>query len=254
MPQLEKPNNIKPTINIVEKRPVQPIKTNKQEENKMEKENKPIEDKIDKDLKDLENLEDLEYRMFFGDENKPNTDIKPPEPQIVTEGYNPDEIKKEPVSVKTDVFEDEILDAAGIFKKKKTIFYIFITPPLIISIISMLHLITFYNTGNPLWMAYLLAGSIEVASIASLLALALLKKITKSSLYLLFGSLLIIQTIGNMYFSFIYLQTSDMLQQTLDFFSLENTMGSVRLLSFLIGAVPVIISLGFIKSAINYLK
>jgi hypothetical protein len=146
------------------------------------------------------------------------------------------------------------LDSIGIFKNKKTVFYLFISPPIIVSLISFFHLITFYETGNPQWIALAMAFAIEIASIASLLALVFLNKIKKFTIVLLFGVLLITQLFGNCFFSYIYLKNSALLVELLEFFGMENTIGSLRLLSFIVSGIPVLVSLSFIKSAINMFR
>ena len=150
--------------------------------------------------------------------------------------------------------EVETFDSLGLFKNKKNVFYMFITPPIIISIISAIHLIDFYQIGNPDWISYALAGSIELASIASLLALVFLGKIKKGALIFLFSILIIIQLLGNMYFSFVYFQNSNTLKSILDFFAMDNNLTSLRILSFIISGVPVIISLSFIKISMSYME
>lgn len=217
---------------------------------------KKNEETIDKDVNDIINdvaeknqvvdKETILETPKVIDEEKPLEIpiVKKYEPRLSTNFLGKSAVKKQ---------EDNTFDSIGIFKNKKNVFLMFIAPPIVISIISAVHLITFYETGNPMWMAYFLAGSIEISSIASLLVLAFLGKVNKGTIIFLFFVLLAIQMVGNMFFSFIYLQTSPYLNNLLSFFALDNTMGSIRLLSFIIGAIPVLISLGFIKSSLEYL-
>lgn len=146
------------------------------------------------------------------------------------------------------------LDSVGIFKSKKTIFYIFAIPPVTITIISFFHLITYYMTGNPDWIAYCMAFAIEIASISSLMALAFLNKIKKFTIILLFTVILLTQLLGNMFYSFLWLKTSSLLPDILSFFNMNNDISSLRILSFLVSGIPVLISLAFIKSIINLFR
>lgn len=154
---------------------------------------------------------------------------------------------------KSNVIKDD-LDSVGIFKSKKTIFYIFAIPPATITIISFSHLIIYYSSGNPDWIAYFMAFAIEVASISSLMALAFLNKIKKFTIILLFAVLLLTQLLGNCFYSFVWLKTSSLLPDLLNFFNMNNSIESLRILSFLVSGIPVLVSLAFIKSIINLFR
>jgi len=146
-------------------------------------------------------------------------------------------------------------DSLGLFKNKKTVFIMFIIPPIIISLISAYHLITFYEPANPFSMSVILAFAIELASISSLVALGVLDKLKKGTVWSIFLVLVILQILGNTFHSFVYLQEQTELAKLLfNFLSLDNSLSSYRIVSLLMGMPLPLISLAFIKGSIEYLE
>jgi hypothetical protein len=142
-------------------------------------------------------------------------------------------------------------------KSERTIFLAFIVPPLVISIISMIHSVTFFELTNSLLLSWSLAAAFEFASISALFALTALSKINRNTIWILFGAIVLIQMIGNMYHSIINLNLSNpdliKLFQVLSI-STENLPWAFRILAFLQGGILPIISLSFVKATVEYLS
>jgi hypothetical protein len=146
-------------------------------------------------------------------------------------------------------------DSLGLFKNKKTVFLMFIIPPVIISLISAYHLITFYSSANPFNTAIVLAFAIEMASVSSLIALAFLDKLRRRTVWTIFLVLVTLQILGNTFHSFVYLQQQTELAKLLfNFLSLDNSLPSYRIVSLIMGLPLPIIALAFIKGAVEYLE
>jgi len=147
------------------------------------------------------------------------------------------------------------IDSETFFKssREKWIFFAFIMPPLAISIISMLHMISLFETSDSYWMAVSIAGSVEIASMSSLVALAVLKKINKTTIWILFGTLACLQIAANMFHAYINI-SQESIQKILELFALEKTLWSVRFVMFLISGILPVIALAFVKGLVDYFK
>ena len=146
-------------------------------------------------------------------------------------------------------------DSLGLFKNKKIVFLIFIIPPIIISLISAYHLITFYSSANPFNMAIILAFAIEMASMSSLIALAFLDRLKRGTIWTIFFVLVTLQILGNTFHSFVYLQQQTELAKLLfNFLSLDNSLSSYRIISIIMGLPLPVIALAFVKGAVEYLE
>jgi len=180
-------------------------------------------------------------------ETQPEKIIIEPEPTVTSS--NNDTIKESKVE-KKDKF-----DSLGLFKNKKTVFLMFIIPPIIISLISAYHLITFYSSANPFNTAIILAFAIEMASMSSLIALAFLDRLRRGTIWTIFIVLVTLQILGNTFHSFVYLQEqTEMAKLLFNFLSLDNSLSSYRIISLIMGLPLPIIALAFIKGAVEYLE
>lgn len=142
-------------------------------------------------------------------------------------------------------------------KSERTIFLAFILPPIVISIISMLHSITFFELTNSLLLSWSLAAAFEFASISALFALTALSKIKKTTIWILFGCILLIQIVGNMYHSIVHLDINnpDLLKLlSVIGINIEFLPWVFRILAFLQGGILPIISLSFVKATVEYLS
>jgi hypothetical protein len=141
-------------------------------------------------------------------------------------------------------------------KSERTVFLAFIIPPLVISIISMIHVVSFFELSNTSWLSWALAAAFEFASISALFALTALTKIKKNTIWILFFAIVVMQVIGNMYHSYIHMEPANP-----DLLKLLSIIGAdadalpwtLRILGFLQGGVLPIVSLTFIKALTEYL-
>jgi uncharacterized membrane protein len=85
---------------------------------------------------------------------------------------------------------------------RKIVIGCFILVPLLSSLISTVHLVDFFYLGNPSWISYTIAISIEIGAIASFLTLSILSKLNKIIVWSIFSLLFFMQVVGNIYFSY----------------------------------------------------
>ena len=79
----------------------------------------------------------------------------------------------------------------------------FVSLYLLVSIISTIHVIDFFELSNPKWLAVSLAIGFELGAAASLAALITLDKMNKTLVWALFITITLMQMQGNMYYAFI---------------------------------------------------
>jgi len=129
----------------------------------------------------------------------------------------------------------------------------FVSLYLVTSLISTIHVVDFFRLSNPEWLAISLAISFEIGAAASLASLIVLDKMNKSVVWILFIVLTLMQAMGNMYYSYNHAHNYE---QWMELFGLieEEQIYQKRVLSFISGAILPLISLGFIKSLVDYLK
>ena len=93
---------------------------------------------------------------------------------------------------------------------KKSKWHIFIVVLLsslyiITSIISMIHVVSFFNMSNNKTMSIILAAAFEVGAMASLISIIIMKSTNKMIVWSLFILLTSMQIMGNMYYTYINL-------------------------------------------------
>jgi hypothetical protein len=76
----------------------------------------------------------------------------------------------------------------------------FLLPILSVVVMSISHVISWYDLGNPFSWAIYLSVAVEVFALASVSAASI--KIKKGSIWLLFGLVTLIQIVGNVFFTF----------------------------------------------------
>ena len=140
--------------------------------------------------------------------------------------------------------------------KKTTSYFIigtFITLYLLVSVISTIHVIEFFELSNPRWLAISLAIAFELGAAASLASLITLEKMNKGIVWGLFIILTGMQAMGNTYYAFTHLLN---FQGWIELFGLvdEELIYQKRVLSIVSGAILPIVALGFIKSLVDYIK
>jgi hypothetical protein len=124
---------------------------------------------------------------------------------------------------------------------------------LIVSIISTIHVIDFFKLSNPEWLAISLALAFEVGAAASLASLVVLHKMNKFIVWSLFILLTLVQAMGNTYYAYSHLANFN---KWIELFGLvdEDVIYQKRILSIISGAILPLVSLGFIKSLVDYIR
>jgi hypothetical protein len=123
----------------------------------------------------------------------------------------------------------------------------------IVSLISTLHVIEFFEMSNPRWLAISLAIAFEIGAAASLASIIVLEKTSKTLVWSLFILLTAMQMQGNMFYAYTHLEN---FQGWIDLFGLqeEELITQKRILSIVSGAILPVIALGFIKSLVDYIR
>jgi hypothetical protein len=124
---------------------------------------------------------------------------------------------------------------------------------LVVSVISTIHVIDFFEMTNPKWLSVFLAIAFEIGAAASLASIIVMDKMNKFIVWSLFFTLTAMQAIGNTYFAYIHL--SDFSQWS-ELFGLseEEPIFQKRILSIISGAILPLVSLGFIKALVDYIR
>ena len=129
----------------------------------------------------------------------------------------------------------------------------FVSLYLLVSIISTIHVIEFFELSNPYWLAVSLAIGFELGAAASLASLIILDRMNKTLVWMLFGAITLMQMQGNMYYAFVHMEN---FQGWSELFGLieEDIVYQKRVLSAVSGAILPLVALGFIKSLVDYIK
>jgi len=129
----------------------------------------------------------------------------------------------------------------------------FVSLYLLVSIISTIHVVEFFRLSNPQWLAISLAIAFELGAAASLASLVILDKMNRTLVWMLFGTITLMQMQGNMYYAFVHMED---FQGWSELFGLieEDVVYQKRVLSAVSGAILPLVALGFIKSLVDYIK
>jgi hypothetical protein len=136
---------------------------------------------------------------------------------------------------------------------KRFVIGTFVTLYLLVSIISTIHVIDFFEMSNPYWLAVTLAIGFEIGAAASLASLVILDKMNKTIVWALFLAITLMQMQGNMYYAFINLGDFTAWSELFNLIE-EDVLYQKRILAFVSGAILPLIALGFIKSLVDYIK
>jgi hypothetical protein len=119
-----------------------------------------------------------------------------------------------------------------------------------------------FYLGNPSWISYTVAVSIEVGAVASFLTLSILSKLNKGIVWGMFIILFLMQVIGNVYFSYDWITKKIIdspgwiitFKEMMEFFIYEVEEKTAKMiLSLLIGVPIPLISVFLLKSTTDYL-
>ena len=135
----------------------------------------------------------------------------------------------------------------------RSIIVTFVSLYLLVSVISTIHVIDFFQLSNPYWLAVSLAIGFELGAAASLASLIILDKMNRTLVWVLFGAITLMQMQGNMFYAFSHMEN---FQGWSELFGLieEDVIYQKRILAAVSGAILPLVALGFIKSLIDYIK
>lgn len=129
----------------------------------------------------------------------------------------------------------------------------FVSLYLMVSIISTIHVIDFFELSNPYWLAVTLAIAFELGAAASLASIITLDKMNKTLIWSLFIVITLMQMQGNMYYAFKNITDYSTWSQLFNLIE-EDPIYQKRILAFVSGAILPLVALGFIKSLVDYIK
>jgi hypothetical protein len=136
---------------------------------------------------------------------------------------------------------------------KWSVISIFVGLYVMVSAISTIHVIDFFRLSNPEWLSITLAIAFEVGAAASLAAIIILDKTSKSLVWLLFILITLMQMMGNMYYAYTHLTDYKNWSELFGMIE-EEPIFQKRILSIVSGAILPIVALGFIKSLVDYIR
>lgn len=129
----------------------------------------------------------------------------------------------------------------------------FVSLYVIVSLISMIHVIDFFKLSNSTGMSIFLAIAFEVGAAASLASIIVLDKMNKGIVWSLFIILAMMQIMGNVYYAFAHLSNYIGWIELFGMQEFEPIMQK-RILAIVSGAILPIVALGFIKALVDYIK
>lgn len=137
----------------------------------------------------------------------------------------------------------------------------FLVIPLIVSVISTIHVINFFELSNYRGLAVALSLSFEIGALSALAGLVVLDKINKNVIYFIFIILTMYQMMGNTYFAYDMLSEKmkikpDLLTNWTELFGFdtEDNVLIKRIIAIISGAILPIVSLCFLDLSVNYIK
>lgn len=133
--------------------------------------------------------------------------------------------------------------------------------PILVSLISTIHVVNFFQLSNYHWLAVTLAVAFEIGALSSLAALAIMDKISKVSLWIIFILIMFMQMMGNTYYAFDFITDKmhsdpEWTMNWIELFSIQSAdvPTTKRLLAIVSGAILPIVSLSFLHILIGYLS
>jgi len=129
----------------------------------------------------------------------------------------------------------------------------FVTLYLMVSIISTIHVVDFFELSNPYWLAVTLAIAFELGAAASLASLIAMEKMNKTLVWMLFITITLMQMQGNMYYAFKNITDYSTWSELFNLID-DDPIYQKRILAFVSGAILPLVALGFIKSLVDYIK
>lgn len=136
---------------------------------------------------------------------------------------------------------------------KRFVIGTFVSLYVLVSTISTIHSIDFFEMSNPTWMAVTLAIGFELGAAASLAAIITLEKMNKTLVWALFIIITAMQIQGNMFFAFKHINNFSDWSELFNLIE-EDLLYQKRIIAVVSGAILPLVALGFIKSLVDYIK
>ena len=134
--------------------------------------------------------------------------------------------------------------------------------PLITSVVSTIHIVSFFELSNYSALAIVLAAAFELGALSSLAGLVSMDKISKSTVWIIFILLTAFQMMGNTYYSYDTStvkmgQFPDLLKNFTELFGFDiydntDVIFVKRIVAILSGAILPVISLCFLHLLMSY--
>jgi len=146
-------------------------------------------------------------------------------------------------------------------KARILITILFISVPILSSIISTYHLVGYFQIGHSFILALILGITFEIGAVSSFLALTVLKKINKNFVWSVFIAITLVQILGNIYYVFNYIHYKVVenpewmmtIGEIFEWFGFGVDDGAI-IVSISSGAILPLISLFLLKSTAEYLS
>lgn len=124
---------------------------------------------------------------------------------------------------------------------------------LFVSVISMIHVVDFFELSNAMWLSITLAVAFELGAAASLASVIIVDRMNKFIVWTLFIILTCFQMMGNAYYAYAHLHDFNGWIELFGLIDLSE-IEQKRILAIVSGAILPIVALGFIKCLVDYLK
>jgi len=124
-------------------------------------------------------------------------------------------------------------------------------PPVIISSISMYHLVKLFDIGDIRVMSYISAFSFEVLSLAVIVGVSQLRR--KRLLWTAIILLFMLQALGNSFYTYINLDPV-LVNKLMELFGIETSITMSRYISFILGTIFPLTSLTFVKNLSDFIE
>lgn len=138
----------------------------------------------------------------------------------------------------------------------------FMIVPLITSIVSTLHVVSFFELSNYYTLSIILALAFELGALSSLAGLVAMDKINKGTVWTIFVLLTIFQMMGNTYYSYDtttvkMIQDSNLIKNFTELFGFDifdntDVIFVKRIIAIFSGAILPVISLCFLHLLVSY--
>lgn len=139
----------------------------------------------------------------------------------------------------------------------------FLIIPIIVSFVSTIHVIDFFELSNHKGLAITLAIAFEVGALSALAGLVALDKINKNVVWLIFFILTAYQMMGNIYAAYNFiniemLHNPNLIKNWIELFGFsydpEDLPFAKRMIAIISGAILPIVSLSFLDLSVDYIQ